>query len=175
MPEISVTLVDRTGLTSQDHENFKVRIMRELQDILMDLLYSDSEITAVNTRWMSQSPASGAQDLVIHWAPDRNQSYLLQKWASTNIAQNAGGHTKQVGKVVGSEFYRIPKLRTPKAYALIVAHEIMHNITNLNNHQMHGQMGVAGDPQGTPHLPVLDNDRKLLQDGLRRGLLDQLL
>jgi hypothetical protein len=51
----------------------------------------------------------------------------------------------------------------------------MHNITGLNNLQLHGQMGVAGDPNGTPHLPVTDNDRTLVQAGMQRGLPDQLL
>jgi hypothetical protein len=39
MPGISVTLVDRTGGASLGHENFKVGIMHELEDILGDLIF----------------------------------------------------------------------------------------------------------------------------------------
>jgi len=53
MPDITVTLVDRTGVASLDHENFKAGIMHELEDILGDLIYSTSEITVVNARWTS--------------------------------------------------------------------------------------------------------------------------
>jgi hypothetical protein len=175
MPSITVTLVDRTNIASLSHENFKAGIMREFEDILGDLIYSDSEVTVVNARWVSQSPASGEQDLVIHWVPDRGNSYLLSIWPSTRIKVNASGHTNSLGNVTGSEFYRIPKLKTPLAYALIAAHEAMHNITGLNNLQLHGQMGVAGDSDGTPHLPVTNNDRTLVQGGMQAGLPDQLL
>ena len=175
MPSVTITLVDRTGGASQSHENFKAGIMHALEDIFGDLIYSASEATVINVRWMSQSPASGEQDLVIHWVPDRNHSYLVSKWPSTQIAQNAGGHTHTHGNMTGSEFYRHPRLKTPLAYALLAAHEAIHNITGLNNLQLHGQMGVAGDPSGSPHLPVTDNDKTLVQDGMQRGLPDQLL
>ncbi len=176
MPEITVTLVDRTGAASRDHENFKAGIMRELEDILGDLIYSTSESTAVNARWTGQSPPAGDQDLVIHWVPDRDHSYLRKKWPGVMIKQNASGHTYVgPGNLTGTEFYRRPRLKTPLAYALIAAHEAMHNITGFNNLQLHGQMGVAGDAEGTPHLPVTDNDRSLVQGGMQRGLADQLL
>jgi hypothetical protein len=175
MPGITVTLVDRTGGASLSHENFKVGIMHELEDILGDFIFSASEADVVNARWVSQSPASGEQDLVIHWVPDRDHSYLRSKWPSTRIAQNAGGHTHTHGSMTGSEFYRRPTLKTPSAYAIIAAHEAIHNITGLSNLQLHGQMGVAGDANGPPHLPVTDNDRTLVQAGMRRGLPDQLL
>ena len=115
MPGITVTLVDRTGGASLSHENFKVGIMHELEDILGDLIFSASEADVVNARWVSQSPASGEQDLVIHWVPDRDHSYLRSKWPSTRIAQNAGGHTNTQGSITGSEFYRRPTLKTPLA------------------------------------------------------------
>jgi len=67
MPQITVTLVDRTGAAaSASHENFKMGIMQELVKILDDLIHSDSEATVINTRWVNQSPASGDQDVVIH-------------------------------------------------------------------------------------------------------------
>src|SRR6266567_7083985 len=76
MPQITVTLVDRTGAAaSASHESFKAGIMQELVKILEDLIYSSSEATVVNSRWMNQSPATGDQDLVIHWVPDRDNSY----------------------------------------------------------------------------------------------------
>ena len=53
MPGITVTLVDRTGGASLSHENFKTGIMHALEDILGDLIYSASEATVVNARWVS--------------------------------------------------------------------------------------------------------------------------
>ena len=177
MPEITLTLVDRTGGASPSHETFKAGIMHEIENILGDLIYSTSDVTVVNVRWMSYSPAKGDQDLVIHWVPDRDKSYLRQKWPSTIIDKDAGGHTNAdpQGKTWGSEFYRHPRLKTPLAYAVMAAHEAMHNITRFNNLQLHGQGGLAGDKGGTPHLPVTDNDRKLVQAGMQQGLPDQLL
>jgi|SRR5262245_6373445 len=175
MPEISVTLVDRTGVASPSHENFKAGIMRELENILMDLISSTSDITVVNARWVSQSPADGDQDLVIHWVPDRDHSYLRSIWPSTVIDINASGHTNRVGGIAGSEFYRKPRLNSPSAYAKIAAHEVMHNITGLNNRQLHGQMGLAGDSKGTPQLPPIANDKTLAQAAMQRGLPKQLL
>ena len=176
MPQITVTLVDRTGAAaSASHESFKMGIMQELVKILDDLIHSDSEATVINTRWVNQSPASGDQDVVIHWVPDRDQSYLRKKWPSVQIAQNASGHTYIDKDMTGSEFYRRPRLQTPEAYAKIAAHEAMHNITRLGNQKLHGQRGLAGDGAGTPHLPVTDNDKTLVQAGMQRGLPDQLL
>ena len=178
MPSITVTLVDRTGATaSPSHENFKAGIMHELAHIFEDLLYSASDVSVVNTRWVSESPASGEQDLVIHWVPDRDHSYLRSNWPNTRIAQNAGGHTNSQGSITGSEFYRRPRLQTPLAYAKLAAHEAIHNISGLNNIQLHGKhgSGLAGDSGGVPHLPVTDDDRQLVQAGIQNGLPDQLL
>jgi len=175
MPDITVTLVDRTEATSQNHETFKAGIMSELENLLSDLIGSNSDITVINMRWVSQSPAPGDQDLVIHWVPDRDHSYLKQKWPDTNIDLKASGHTNSKGNTTGSEFYRHPKLKTAAAYALIAAHELMHNITRTNNHQLHGQGGLAADAGGTPHLPITDNDRSLVRAGMQRGLPDQLV
>jgi hypothetical protein len=129
-------------------------------------IHSDSEATVVNTRWVNQSPASGDQDVVIHWVPDRDNSYLRKKWPSVQIAQNASGHTYIDKDMTGSEFYRRPRLQTPSAYAKIAAHEAMHNITGLGNQKLHGQRGLAGDGAGTPHLPVTDNDKTLVPNQL---------
>jgi hypothetical protein len=181
MPEISVTLVDRTQNTSSGHENFKAQIMREVENILLDLItpqpLSESDIPVVNIRWVSQSPAAGDQDLVIHWVEDKASSYLQQKWSTVSINPDAGGHTYITpdGKTAGSEFYRHPRLKMPAAYAKLAAHEGMHNITRMGNKQLHGQGGLAGDTGGHPQLPVTDNDRKLVQAGMQRGLPDQLL
>jgi len=174
MPELSVTLVDRTGVSSTSHDNFKAGIMHELENILADLLYSTSEPTVISARWVSQSPAAGDQDLVIHWVPDRDHSYLRQRWTNIPIDPRAGGHTHKDGNVTGSEFYRFPRLKTPQAYAKLAAHEAMHNITGLGNRGLHGQMGLAGDARGTP-LPIIPNDRTLAQAGMQRGLTSQLL
>jgi len=175
MPELTVTFVDRTGTSSASHETFKAGIMQEFVKIFEDLLYTDAEATVINSRWVSHSPASEDQDLVIHWVPDRDNSYLRKTWPSVQIATNASGHTFVDTNMTGSEFYRRPRLQTPLAYAKIAAHEAMHNISGLGNRQLHGQNGLAGDPVGTPHLPITDNDKTLVQTGMQRGLPAQLL
>ena len=176
MAGLTVTLVDRTGAkSSQSHETFKTGIMRELEKLLSDLIGSDSDATIISVRWVSQSPAPGDQDLVIHWVPDRDNSYLKQTWPETKIDEKASGHTNGKGNTSGSEFYRHPKLKTAEAYALIAAHELMHNITRKNNRELHGQGGLAADTGGTPHLPITDNDKALVKAGMQKGLPDQLL
>jgi hypothetical protein len=175
MPGITITLVDHTQDTSQDHESYKAQILHEFANIFSDLLSSSSDPTVVNVRWLSQSPQAGDQDLVVHWVQDQDHSYLRTKWSTVSINPAAGGHTYNDGVMVGSEFYRRPRLRTALAYAKIAAHEAMHNITRLGNHALHGQMGLAGDAGGTPQLPVTTNDRSLVQAGLQRGLRPQLL
>jgi hypothetical protein len=175
MPDITVTLVDRTGSSSQSHEPFKAGIQSELANLLGDLIGSKSDAAVVNTRWVTQSPGAGDQDLVIHWVPDRDNSYLKKNWSDTKIDLRASGHTNSKGNTTGSEFYRHPKLKTAAAYALIAAHELMHNITRTNNAQLHGQGGLAGDAGGTPQLPITDNDRSLAQAAMKKSLPDQLL
>jgi hypothetical protein len=168
MPDITVTLVDRTQGTSQDARD---NIMSDLESILGDLLFSDSDLTTVNMRWVKTSPDAGDQDLVLHYVQDIASSYLRQNWgAAVQIDPVAGGHTHNKGTTMGSEFYRMVfnpntgKTTTlrPKEHAILAAHEILHNITN-NKNGLHCGGGIA---EAKPHLPVTTFDRRTMQDNL---------
>ena len=57
MPQITVTLVDRTGAAaSASHENFKMGIMQELVKILDDLIHSDSEYLRLSMHFWQPWP-----------------------------------------------------------------------------------------------------------------------
>jgi len=54
-------------------------IMHHLEDILLDLLHSNSELSLVNMRWMTTSPSADDQDLVLHFVNNIASSYVASK------------------------------------------------------------------------------------------------
>lgn len=176
MPEITITLVDHTQNTS-DSENLKALIMRELEELFLDLLFSNSEPAVVNMRWMRPTPPPGDQDLVLHFVEEVSSSYISQKMPGKAHRLDGGGFTRHEPGRTGSEFYKLPviggqpKRFTAKGYAKLAAHEAMHNMTRMGNAQLHGRGGLAASP---PQLPVTDDNRRVVQAALA-NLPDQLL
>ena len=175
MPTLTVTLVDHTQGTS---ENFKVQIQHAFEDLLLDLLWTTSEVGVVNMRWVSTRPAPGDQDLVIHWVQDISSSYIFQQLGHKPGDEKDGGFTASNRGVRGSEIYRRPKVagdphaRFPAShFAKLAAHEALHNMTRMGNDELHGRGGLADSP---PQLPVTDPNRRLVQAALA-NLPDQLL
>jgi hypothetical protein len=174
MPEITVTLVDHTDGTS---ENLKALIQNQLSNLFADLLFSDSEPSVVNMRWMRPTPAPNDQDLVLHFVENVSSSYISQKMPGKGHRVDGGGFTRTQAGVTGSEFYKLPIMNgnpthlTAIGYAKLAAHEAIHNMTGMDNAQLHGRGGLAGSP---PQLPVTDDNRAIVQAALA-NLPDQLL
>jgi hypothetical protein len=166
MPEITITLVDHTRSAN---DNLRVLIKRAVADIFADLLFSRSEATVVNIRWMTVSPADGDQDLVLHFVENVASSYVSQKMPGKAHRIDGGGFTRTQADRTGSEFYLLPlsdgrpTRLTATGYAKLAVHEALHNMTGMNNTQLHAQGGVAGSP---PHLPVNDANRRSAQGAL---------
>jgi hypothetical protein len=170
VPEITITLVDRT--TSDTTLHLKVLIARELENIFGDLLFSDSEATLVNVRWLDSSPPPNDQDLVLHFVENVPGSYISQKMPGKAHRQDGGGFTRTIPSgLTGSEFYKLPLSNgkptrlTAVGYAKLAAHEALHNMTGMSNTALHGLGGVAGFP---PKLPVNDANRQAALSALGR-------
>jgi hypothetical protein len=165
MPEISITLVDHTTDT---RDSLKVLIQKHLADIFADLLFSDSEATVVNTRWTSGSPGAGDQDLVLHFVEDIAHSYVQAQMPGGPINPVDGGVTRPRPDKTGSEFYKFPFIGGKRTrfhalgYAKLAAHEAMHNMTRMNNDQLHPRGGIGASPPQT----VNDNNRSDAQAAL---------
>ena len=170
MPSISITVVDHINSATK----LSLLIQRHIEEIFSDLLSSD-DVSVVNVRWMTSSPAAGDQDLVLHFVKDVASSYIAQNMPGAPISTVDGGFTRSRGDVTGSEFYRyplgFPKGATAMGYAKLAAHEAMHNVTGLGNAQLHGLGGISSSP---PQLPVTDDNRTLFQNSLS-GIPNQLL
>jgi hypothetical protein len=172
MPEITVTLVDHTN-----SPKLRPLIAHELEKILLDLVSVDGEVSVVNLRWMTASPADGDQDLVLHFVNDIASSYVAQKMPGPPIKPYDGGVTRPGPDKTGSEFYKFPVINGVRTqfkaigYAKLAAHEAMHNVTRLSNAQMHPQGGIADSP---PRLPVNDANQTSFQAGLS-NIPNQLL
>ena len=173
MPDLTVTLVDHTQDDPQDPPDFRPLIMRRLEHIFADLLFSDSEPTVINMRWRTTSPVAGDQDLVLHFVQDVTSSYIAQQIPGKTIDKDDGGFTStdDSGKR-GSEFYKFVGGARFSAigYAKVAAHEAMHNALNMGN-AMHSQGGIAGKP---PKLPVNGANRTAFQAAMS-SIPDQLL
>ncbi len=165
MPELTVTLVDHTQGTS---DNLKALIMHHLEDFLLDLLFVDSEVSAVNMRWMNPTPPPD-QDLVLHFVENVASSYVSQMMPGKAHRADGGGFTRTQSGVTGSEFYKVPLVDgnptrfTAIGYAKVAAHEAIHNITGMTNIQLHGRGGLANSP---PKLPVANDNRSIVQAAL---------
>jgi hypothetical protein len=165
MPQITVTLVDHT-----DSPDLRPDIMRNLEDIFGDLVFSNSEPGVVNMRWTTVSPPAGEQDLVLHFVQNIASSYVASEWPGKPIKAWNGGFTRLHGKnMAGSEFYKVsvdqkgkPRKLTAKDWATLAAHEAMHNALNMDN-AVHSQGGIAGEPA---QLPVNDENRSTFQAAL---------
>jgi len=169
MPQLTVTLVDHTPSTS-DH--FKAAILREFEDMLVDILFTRQDTTTVSMRWVSQSPQQADQDLVIHWVENIDASYIKEKTGQSPTAGD-GGFTHTFNGQRGSEVYRHRADHArfpPLVFAKLFAHEAIHNMTRKGN-EIHGQKGLAESP---PQLPITAHDKSLVQAALN-NLPDQIL
>jgi hypothetical protein len=168
MATLSITLVDHTADSSDSLKNL---IKSAIADIFQDLISQPSQAGTVNVKWMSQSPAAGDQNLVLHFVQDVASSYVSQKMAGKAHRVDGGGFTRVDGGRTGSEFYKLPLMGdkpthlTAKGYAKLAAHEGMHNITGMNNSDLHGRGGLASSP---PQLPVTDDNKAIVQAALSK-------
>ena len=173
MPQISITLVDHTqGNADSDHLRHLIQF--HLEAIFTDLLYSDVDATVINTRW--SSAGDGSEDLVLHFVDRVSSSYVSKQMPGKAHRLDGGGFTRVQAGMTGSEFYKFPVVDraetrlTALGYAKLAAHEAMHNMTGLNNFQLHGTAGIAGFP---PHLP-LNGDNKAKAQGALGNIPNQL-
>jgi hypothetical protein len=108
----------------------------------------DGTADAVVVAWGS---GTSADNLVVHFVPDVDHSYLKQRWPNANINPMAGGHTYTGDRpLAGTEVYRKRNgtLFHPIILSFTVFHEAMHNLfpfqTTAFVHELDGGGKAAG-------------------------------
>jgi hypothetical protein len=108
--------------------------------------------------------------LVVHFVPDREHSYIKQKWPDANIILEAGGHTYTGARPMSaSEVYRKRDGGDFHfgSYAATVFHEAMHNLYPFQNadfvHKKDGT-GLAA-PIYSRHTQMTDHNKELIRQG----------
>jgi hypothetical protein len=98
MARYVVKLVDRTSFSAADEHAIQVATQKRFDEAFKDT--ADS----ADVSWGSGTPND---NLVVHFVPDREHSYIKQKWPDANIILEAGGHTYTGARPMSaSEVYR---------------------------------------------------------------------
>jgi hypothetical protein len=183
MAKYSIKLVSHISAGDLgDTPNLLQLIAKHLQDMFNKVFEGTSDSAIVT--W---GTGEAADNIVLHFVPDRAGSYLTQKWpdALDHSRQHAGGHTEPRGRqTAGSEFYLWVREK-PGAerhryralgYAKVAFHECLHNQFPFRGGDIHGDFGGGGlaalVPQG--ELPNQANI-ELMRRGLASFKVQQLL
>jgi len=159
-----VKLVDRADLSDEQRHSLQVAVQKKFDEVF------DGSSDGVGVSWGS----GGAHDnYVVHFVPDKDHSYLKQKWPRAVINPEAGGHTHSDGSLSGTEVYRRRNGAQfhSKEYALTVVHEAFHNLypyqTTAWVHEMDGGGDAAGLAAAHYSLrtTLTDHNKQVLQKG----------
>jgi hypothetical protein len=166
MANYKVTLVDHT----QASTTLLPLIQKQLQ-ILFDDVFSGTSDSAT----VAWGTAAGTEALVLHFAENVANSYVIQQLPGKAIASKDGGFTRTQNNTTGSEFYKFVDfgdgtLKQVKAsgMAVMALHEAMHNKTGWDNAKLHGPDGgggVAASPAG--HALTAKN-KSIMQTAMAR-------
>ena len=123
---------------------------------------------------VSWGTGTDQDNYVVHFVPDRDHSYLKQKWPKAVINEEAGGHTYTGERpLAGSEVYRtIHGSQYPyKGYAMTVVHESLHNLfpfqTTAFVHELDGGGEAAGIAAAHYNLrtEMTQHNKELIRQG----------
>jgi hypothetical protein len=161
MARYVVKLVDRASFSAADEHAIQVATQKRFDEAFKDT--ADS----ADVSWGSGTPND---NLVVHFVPDREHSYIKQKWPDANIILEAGGHTYTGARPMSaSEVYRKRDGGDFHfgSYAATVFHEAMHNLYPFQNadfvHKKDGT-GLAA-PIYSRHTQMTDHNKELIRQG----------
>lgn len=155
-----------------NHARATQRLQTSIQANLQDLFKqafdgsSDSALVGLGTGTPNDS-------IVIHIVDDIASSYIQQQMKGSSIRVDAGGHTRTVGNVTGSEIYlRMDfgghrSMVADREYARLAFHEALHNqFPAWSNADMHGPPGGGGLAGAIPREPMTQINKDLMRRGI---------
>jgi hypothetical protein len=122
MAKYTVRLVDHADWSSHDQFGIQKAVQKRFDEAF------DGTPDSVDVSWVVASPND---NLVVHFVPDRDHSYLRVRWPQAYILPMAGGFTYTGERpLAGSEVYKTRDGgRFPYgSYAATVFHEALHNL-----------------------------------------------
>jgi len=165
MSKYIVKLVDRADFSTADEHSIEVATQKRFDEV-----FNGTSDTA-DVSWGS---GDANDNLVVHFVPDRDHSYIKQKWPQANIALEAGGHTYTGARPMSAtEVYRKRDGGDFHfgSYAATVVHEAMHNLYPYKGsdfvHQQDGGGAAAGLAAATysRHTALTQHNKELLRTG----------
>lgn len=165
MAKYTVKLVDHATWSTHDQFGIQKAVQK-----LFDEAFNGTP-DSVEVSWTVPSPTD---NLVVHFVPDRDHSYLKVRWPQANINRRAGGHTYTGDRPLsGSEVYqtrqgdRFPYV----SYAATVFHEALHNLYPFQTvdfiHKLDGGGEAAGlaAPEYSFRSKMTDHNKELMRTG----------
>jgi hypothetical protein len=157
--------VDRAGYTPTQEQSIKAAVKKVFDEAF------DGTADGVVVAWGS---GTSSDNLVVHFVPDVDHSYLKKKWPDANINPIAGGHTYTGDRpLAGTEVYRKRNgtLFHPNILSFTVFHEAMHNLfpfqTTAFVHELDGGGEAAGlaNAHYNVDTKMTDHNKELIQQG----------
>jgi hypothetical protein len=142
MAKYTVKLVDHTNSGDAYKHGIEVAVQERFDEAF------DGTDDGVDVSW---GAGADTDNYVCHFVPDRDHSYIRQKWPKSVIDEEAGGHTYTGAKPMSATevYWKRHGSQFPyKSYAMTVVHESMHNLfpsqTIAFVHEMDGGGEKAG-------------------------------
>jgi hypothetical protein len=165
MARYIVKLVERADFSSSDEHAIQVAVDKSFKEAF------EGTSDGVDVSW-----GTGDQNdnLVVHFVPDREHSYIKQKWPDANIALEAGGHTYTGARPMSAtEVYRRRAGGDFHfgSYAATVFHEAMHNLYPFQTtnfvHLLDGGGEAAGLAAATysRKTQMTEHNKQLIRQG----------
>jgi hypothetical protein len=122
---------------------------------------------------VSWGQGAAADNLVVHFVLDLDNSFIRTKWPTAQIDLGAGGHTHTQGSLACSEIYQNIKgsRQHVRQLAVLVVHESMHNLLPFwgmkELHDLDGggkKAGIAAEKVG-PDAEMTARNKELIRRG----------
>jgi hypothetical protein len=165
MAKYTVKLVDHAAWSPHDQFGIQKAVQKRFDEAF------DGTPDSVDVSWVVATPND---NLVVHFVPDRDHSYLKVRWPQANINPRAGGHTYTGDRPLsGTEVYQTRQGdRFPYAsYAATVFHEALHNLYPFQTvdfiHKLDGGGEAAGlaAPEYSFRTKMTEHNKELIRRG----------
>jgi len=165
MAHYKVKLVERADFSTSDEHAIQIAVQKRFDEAF------DGTSDGVDVSWGAGDPND---NLVVHFVPDREHSYIKQRWPDANIALEAGGHTYTGARPMSAtEVYR--KRASGDfhfgSYAATVFHEAMHNLYPYQTTNFVHMLDGGGDAAGlaaaiySRHTAMTQHNKELIRRG----------
>ena len=163
MGEATIKLVNHTDRSLE----WRQGISREIQKLINECLVKSGTTAAVS--WGS---ATHADNLVLHFVQEVENSYVQANLPGKPPKLHLGGFTRTKDGITGCEFYFKSgpsgqrKQIKYSGYAKIALHEALHDLfPNWTEEEMHGAGGGGGLAASPPKVPPTKRNKELFKRG----------